>query len=31
MLGPDRFRLYRDEETIEIAPLAYIARGGTLD
>jgi phosphate starvation-inducible PhoH-like protein len=30
MLGPDRFRLYRDEETIEIAPLAYM-RGRTLD
>jgi len=30
MLGPDRFRLYRDEETIEIAPLAYM-RGRTLE
>jgi phosphate starvation-inducible PhoH-like protein len=30
MLGPDRFRLYRDEETIEIVPLAYM-RGRTLD
>jgi phosphate starvation-inducible protein PhoH and related proteins len=30
MLGPDKFRLYRDEETIEIAPLAYM-RGRTLD
>src|SRR5438874_13207695 len=30
MLGPDRFRLYRDEETIEIAPFAYM-RGRTLD
>src|SRR5262249_38679345 len=30
MLGPDRFRLYRDDETIEIAPLAYM-RGRTLD
>jgi phosphate starvation-inducible PhoH-like protein len=30
MLGPDRFRLHRDEETIEIAPLAYM-RGRTLD
>jgi len=30
MLGPDRFRLYREEETIEIAPLAYM-RGRTLE
>lgn len=30
MLGPDRFRLYRDEETIEIVPLAYM-RGRTLE
>ncbi len=30
MLGPDKFRLYRDEETIEIAPLAYM-RGRTLE
>jgi phosphate starvation-inducible protein PhoH and related proteins len=30
MLGPDRFRLYRDDETIEIAPLAYM-RGRTLE
>src|SRR5438477_12947475 len=30
MLGPDRFRLYRDEQTIEIVPLAYM-RGRTLD
>ncbi len=30
MLGPDRFRLYRDEETIEICPLAYM-RGRTLE
>jgi phosphate starvation-inducible PhoH-like protein len=30
MLGPDRFRLYRDDETIEIVPLAYM-RGRTLD
>jgi phosphate starvation-inducible PhoH-like protein len=30
MLGPDKFRLYRDEETIEIVPLAYM-RGRTLD
>jgi phosphate starvation-inducible PhoH-like protein len=30
MLGPDRFRLYRDEEVIEIVPLAYM-RGRTLD
>jgi len=30
MLGPDRFRLYRDEETVEIVPLAYM-RGRTLE
>lgn len=30
MLGPDRFRLYRDEQTIEIVPLAYM-RGRTLE
>lgn len=30
MLGPDQFRLARDEETIEIAPLAYM-RGRTLE
>ena len=30
MLGPDRFRLYMDEETIEIVPLAYM-RGRTLE
>ncbi|OGR92273.1 MAG: hypothetical protein A2992_06590 [Elusimicrobia bacterium RIFCSPLOWO2_01_FULL_59_12] len=30
MLGPDRFRLYRDEGTIEIVPLAYM-RGRTLE
>src|SRR5262249_28817169 len=30
LLGPDRFRLYRDEEIIEIAPLAYM-RGRTLE
>lgn len=30
MLGPDRFRLYRDDETIEIVPLAYM-RGRTLE
>ncbi|MEW6041165.1 MAG: PhoH family protein [Elusimicrobiota bacterium] len=30
MLGPERFRRYRDEETIEIVPLAYM-RGRTLE
>jgi len=30
MLGADRFRLFRDDETIEIVPLAYM-RGRTLD
>ncbi len=30
MVGPDKFRLLRDEETIEIIPLAYM-RGRTLD
>lgn len=30
MLGPDSFRLARDEETIEIVPLAYM-RGRTLE
>ncbi|MBI4397297.1 MAG: PhoH family protein, partial [Elusimicrobia bacterium] len=30
MVGPDRFRMLRDEETIEIVPLAYM-RGRTLD
>ncbi|MBI3292655.1 MAG: PhoH family protein [Elusimicrobia bacterium] len=30
MLGPERFRLWRDEETVEIVPLAYM-RGRTLD
>jgi phosphate starvation-inducible PhoH-like protein len=30
MIGPERFRFLRDEETIEIVPLAYM-RGRTLD
>lgn len=30
MLGSDRFRLYREDETIEIVPLAYM-RGRTLE
>ncbi|MFH1282237.1 MAG: PhoH family protein [bacterium] len=30
MLGPDKFRLFRDNETIEIVPLAYM-RGRTFD
>lgn len=30
MLGPERFRLWRDDETVEIVPLAYM-RGRTLD
>jgi phosphate starvation-inducible protein PhoH and related proteins len=30
MVGPDQFRVLRDEETIEIVPLAYM-RGRTLD
>jgi phosphate starvation-inducible protein PhoH and related proteins len=30
MLGPERFRFLRDDETIEIVPLAYM-RGRTLD
>lgn len=30
LIGPERFRLYREDETIEIVPLAYM-RGRTLD
>ncbi len=30
LIGPERFRMYREEETIEIVPLAYM-RGRTLD
>ena len=30
LLGPERFRIYKEDETIEIVPLAYM-RGRTLD
>lgn len=30
LLGPERFRIYREDETVEIVPLAYM-RGRTLD
>ena len=30
MLGPEKFRYFRDEETVEIVPLAYM-RGRTID
>ena len=30
MLGPEKFRFFRDEGTVEIVPLAYM-RGRTLD
>ena len=30
LLGPERFRIYREDETIEIVPLAYM-RGRTLE
>lgn len=30
LLGPERFRIYRDDETIELVPLAYM-RGRTLE
>ena len=30
LIGPERFRIYRDDETVEIVPLAYM-RGRTLE